>query len=115
MLCGRDGLDARLIRRYHVLYVYERIDPAAHLEKIQRLLDHLPDVPEVALRLGVVHLVAQITLLRFEEVQPGGSVRGEHANSTGLVLGCIETKFVRKYALESSHRDLHNALLCTVL
>ena len=69
MLCGRDGLDARLIRRYHVLYVYERIDPAAHLEKIQRLLDHLPDVPEVALRLGVVHLVAQILLLRLEEAQ----------------------------------------------
>ena len=34
---------------------------------------------------------------------------------TGLVLGCIEAKFASKYSLESSRRDLHNALLCTAL
>ena len=27
--------------------------------------------------------------------QPGGSVRGEQANLTGLVLGCIEAKFCK--------------------
>ena len=43
---------------------------------------------------------------------PGASVRGERANLKGLVLGCIEAKFCK---LESSRRDLHNALLCTVL
>ena len=38
------------------------------------------------------------------------------ANLTGLVLGCIEAKFfARKYAFESSRRDLHNALFCTDL
>ena len=33
------------------------------------------------------------------------------ANFTGLVLGCIETK----YAFESSRRDLHNARYCIAL
>ena len=47
--------------------------------------------------------------------RPRGSVLGEHANLTGLVLGCVEAKFHNKYALESSRRDLDNALLCTVL
>ena len=28
-----------------------------------------------------------------ERVQPGGSVRGERANLTRLVIGCIEAKF----------------------
>ena len=32
-----------------------------------------------------------------------------------LDIGCIEAKFARKYAFESSRRDLHNALLCTAL
>ena len=45
--------------------------------------------------------------------KPGGSVRGERANLKGLVLGCVEAKFARKYALESSRRDLHTALLCS--
>ena len=36
-------------------------------------------------------------------------------NFEGLVLGCIDADFASKYALESSRRDLHNALLCTVL
>ena len=36
------------------------------------------------------HVVADEILL---QVQPGGSVRGERANFTGLVLGCIEAKF----------------------
>ena len=35
-------------------------------------------------------------------------------NFRGFVLGCIEAKFCKKkYAFESSRRDLHNALLCT--
>ena len=29
------------------------------------------------------------------ECEPGGSVRGEQANFTGLVLGCIEAKFCK--------------------
>ena len=29
------------------------------------------------------------------EHRPGGSVRGERANFTGLVLGCIEAKFCK--------------------
>ena len=36
-------------------------------------------------------------------------------NFEGLVLGCIDADFASKYSLESSRRDLHNALLCTVL
>ena len=31
---------------------------------------------------------------------PGGSVRGERANFTRPVLGCIEANFARKYSLE---------------
>ena len=46
---------------------------------------------------------------------PGGSVHGERANFTGLVLGCIEVKFASRYSRKSYRRDLHNALLCTVL
>ena len=30
---------------------------------------------------------------------PGGSVRGEHANLTGLVLSCIEAKFCKKICI----------------
>ena len=52
---------------------------------------------------------------RCEFRLPEGSVRGERANLKGLVLGCIGAKFARKYAFESSRRDLHNALLCTIL
>ena len=43
------------------------------------------------------------------------------ANSRGLVLGWLagsavsKPNFARKYAFESSRRDLHNALLCTTL
>ena len=51
--------------------------------------------------------------------QPGGSVRGERAHFTRLVLGggsaVSKPNFASKYLLESSRRDLHNALLCTVL
>ena len=53
--------------------------------------------------------------------RPGRSVREERANFTRLVLGCIEAKFCNKICVgiaicfESSRRDLHNALLCTVL
>ena len=51
------------------------------------------------------------------------SVRGERANFTRLVLGWLagsfsavsKPNFATKYALESSRRDLHNALLCTDL
>ena len=45
----------------------------------------------------------------------GSEPRSGAANFTGLILGCLETKFCKKYALESSRRDLHTALLCTVL
>ena len=31
-----------------------------------------------------------------EAARPGGSVREERANFTGLVLGCIEAKFFKK-------------------
>ena len=53
-------------------------------------------------------------------VRPEAKLKGSigegsnHSNFTGLVLGCIETKCCKKYSLESSRRDLHNALLCTV-
>ena len=60
---------------------------------------------------------AELMMLQLEKI-PGGSVRGERANFTRLVLGCIEANFCKllsKYSLESSRRDLHNALLCTVL
>ena len=32
-----------------------------------------------------------------------------------LVIGCIEAKFASIFALKSSRRDLHNAVLCTAL
>ena len=48
--------------------------------------------------------------------RPGGSVRGERANFTGLVREAVSKRnFARKYAFESSRRDLQNALLCTAL
>ena len=46
----------------------------------------------------------------LEVVRPEGSVRGERANFTKLVLGCIEANFASKYSLDNSRRDLHNAL-----
>ena len=45
---------------------------------------------------------------------PGGSVRGERANLKGSFSAVSKPNFATKYALESSRRDLHNALLCTV-
>ena len=61
--------------------------------------------------------------VRLEEVVPRAAavVRRtseqplHRANFTGLVLDCIEAKFCKKYAFESSRRDLHNALLSTAL
>ena len=41
--------------------------------------------------------------------------RARNLEIIGLLLGCIEAKFASKYSLESSRRDLHNALLCTVI
>ena len=41
---------------------------------------------------------------------PGGSVHGERANFTGLVLGCIDADFASKYAFDSifqALQDLH--------
>ena len=38
-------------------------------------------------------------------------------NFEGLILGCIDADFckkIAKYSLESSRRDVHNVLLCTV-
>ena len=49
------------------------------------------------------------------ELLPGGSVHGERATSQGSLSAVSKPNFARKYALEISHRDLHNALFCTVL
>ena len=43
-----------------------------------------------------------------------GSSFVHRANFSGLVLSCIMPNFVRKYAFESSRRDLQGAHLCTV-
>ena len=49
--------------------------------------------------------------------KPGGSVRGEQANFTRLVLGSTRSQILQvnstEYSLGSSRRDLHNPLLCT--
>ena len=44
-------------------------------------------VAGVQVDVAVAHVVVEA---------PGGSVRGERANFTGLVLGCIEAKFCNK-------------------
>ena len=69
---------------------------------------------ETAFEVGVT--AGQLHPCRFRILidVPGGSVRGERANFTRLVLGCIEANFASKYSCESSRRDLHNTLLCTV-
>ena len=55
----------------------------------------------------------QISGLKFQSSN-SNSRKLELSNFLGLVLGCIEAKFASKYSLESSRRDLHSALLCTV-
>ena len=46
----------------------------------------------------------------------GGSVHGERANFTGLVLGCIEADFWnRTFVGTNFRRDLNNALRSTAL
>ena len=54
--------------------------------------------------------------------RPGGSVRGEHANLTGLVLSCIEAKFCKKICVgkllprSTKCTPLHHfGIECTVL
>ena len=53
--------------------------------------------------------------------EPGGSViimmsvHGERESFAGFALGCIKAIFPIKYSLESSRRDLHNALRSTAL
>ena len=58
---------------------------------------------------------ADIDVYNSASVHLGASVRGERANFTRLVLGCIEENFASKYSFENYRRDPHNALLCTVL
>merc|ERR1712216_106510 len=62
-------LHTRLVRWDHVLDVDERVHAAALLEQVERLLDELPDVPEVALRLAVVDAIAEVQLLRLVQVE----------------------------------------------
>ena len=61
-------------------------------EVVLRNLHVLP-VPQLAY--GFAALVEGDAIRRVEVV-PGGSVRGERANFTRLVLGCIEAKFCKK-------------------
>ena len=69
---------------------------------------------------SVIHLARRGHLNKCRFNIAGGSVHGEQANVTGLVLSCIEAKFCKYIlvgisSLESSRRDLRNALLWTVL
>ena len=59
---------------------------------LRRILDL-----EVQVRFGGLLLRDALRLLRARRlgVGPGGSVRGERANFTRLVLGCIEAKFCK--------------------
>ena len=66
-------------------------------------------------------LWAAISGLKFQSLN-SNSRELELSNLLGLVLGggggrpaLSKPNFARKYSLESSRRDLHNALLCTVL
>ena len=78
------------------------------LVEFQRQLRELSQLRERGERRHVRELLAA--------AEPGGSVHGERANFTGLVLGCIKAKFCKKICFfESSRRDLYNALLCTAL
>ena len=62
-------------------------------------------------------LYASQWISQYVHVQPGGSVRGERANFTGLVNGCVETKFcnkicVRKLSPRSTQcTPLHRSLI----
>ena len=103
---------------------------------LRRRRCHFVGLPLQIQNMGVVY---QPTL---PSNTPGGSVRRGQASLTGLVLSCIEAKICKKICvgisylfekkiekkghgrklkkenldkLESSRRDLHNPLLCTVL
>ena len=55
-------------------------------------------VPLPSARLLLLHLelTARAALLELAALlEPGGSVRGERANLSRLVLGCIEAKFCK--------------------
>ena len=72
--------------------------------------------PEKALATpGVASLatVTVTTVTRADFMTGGRSI--SKFEVPALVFSCIETNFCKKYSLESSRRDLHNALLCTIL
>ena len=58
---------------------------------------------------------------RFQDERRARASRGPRARATiertlqGSFSAVSKLNFVRKYAFESSRRDLHNALLCTAL
>ena len=63
----------------------------------------------------VARAIARADIGTFRQICSEGPRCGGPLNLTGLVLGCIEAKFCKKYAFESSRQDLHNALLWSVL
>ena len=60
-----------------------------HVEQLENSFDRIECVVE-----GVPHM-RNVEIVPRETRVPGGSVRGERANFTGLVLGCIEAKFCK--------------------
>ena len=71
--------------------------------------------------LPIVHLSGAGAALRIEGKlrshgsAPAPETRGMRQTLAGSFSAVSKRNFASKYALDSSHRDLHNALLCTVL
>ena len=68
----------------------------------------------------IAMMLARTTFLVVWFILDGGSYLGDLYTESGQTLqgsfsAVSKPNFASKYALESSRRDLHNALLCTVL
>mmetsp|Transcript_136744 Transcript_136744/g.381121 ORF Transcript_136744/g.381121 Transcript_136744/m.381121 type:complete len:382 (+) Transcript_136744:54-1199(+) len=119
--------DVALIDRDHVLDVDERILAAVDFEDFQRLLDEVAQVQPLAL--GVVHLVANIQVLRLEYVQHGkdlpvvghqrltNHIPAEHKRLHGLQdsphdlwISCVQGGLDGYDELWHNRQDLRSAL-----
>ena len=102
MVCSSSEIDLTLVVRLTGFSI------ASPVVSVPRLPTGVDVPPVAAAPVSIRHVVVAVR----RRPTPGGSVHGERANFTGLVLGYIDADFASKYALESSRRDLHNAILC---
>ena len=61
------------------------------------------------------HVVQRVGVVARQSRDLGDLYAESRQTQQGSFSAVLKPNFVRKYALESSRRDLHNALLCTTL